>query len=151
MLFRSRRAPRDPKDFVAPVQRKALALRAKLDWLLPMLRVCIGIVWIVSGAVSLGIYPLQDSLALLARVGLTGTPALAALYGAAALDIALGFATFFFPRRWIWRLQIALVLGYSAVIALWLPELWLHPFGPVLKNLPLLAGLVLLHELDSAR
>jgi uncharacterized protein YbjT (DUF2867 family) len=146
-----RRAPRDPKDFIATDQRKALALRAKLDWLLPLLRACIGIVWLVSGAVSLGIYPVQESLALLARVGLAGKAALVTLYGAAALDIVLGLATLFFPRRWIWRFQIVLVLGYSAVIAFWLPELWLHPFGPVLKNLPMLAGLVLLHELNRAR
>jgi hypothetical protein len=93
----------------------------------------------------------QESLALLARVGLAGKAALVTLYGAAALDIVLGLATLFFPRRWIWRFQIVLVLGYSAVIAFWLPELWLHPFGPVLKNLPMLAGLVLLHELNRAR
>jgi uncharacterized protein YbjT (DUF2867 family) len=142
-----RREPRDPKDFVKGAEGKALAVRAKLDWLLPLLRASIAIVWIVSGVVSLGLYPVEDSLAMLRRVGLGSS---LALYGAAFLDIAVGVATLALKqRRWLWRFQIALILGYSAIIALWLPELWLHPFGPVLKNLPLLAAILLLHELEE--
>jgi hypothetical protein len=141
-----RRDPRDPKDFVRASEGKALALRAKLDWLLPLLRASIGIVWIVSGVVSFGLYPVHDSLAMLQRVGLASPWV---LYGAAAVDLALGVATFLVRRRWLWRVQIALIVGYSAIISVFLPELWLHPFGPVLKNLPLLAALVLLHEIDE--
>ena len=50
---------------------------------------------------------------------------------------------------WLWRAQIGLVAAYSAIIALWLPEWWLHPFGPLVKNIPLLAVLVLLHEMEE--
>jgi uncharacterized protein YbjT (DUF2867 family) len=146
-----RRTPRDPKDFVSPAEGKGLALRAKLDWLQPLLRASIGIVWIASGLVSVGLYPVEQSLAMLQRVGLTGSFATAALYGAAALDVALGIATFVSRRKGLWRLQMALILGYTAVISVFLPELWLHPFGPVLKNLPMLAALLLLHELDRRR
>ena len=141
-----RRELRDPQAFVPPAQGRALAQRAKLDWLLPLLRASIGLVWIVSGVVSLGLYPVQDSLAMLARVGLASP---IVLYGAAVLDIALGVASFAVNRRWLWRLQIALILGYTALITVFLPELWLHPFGPVLKNLPMLAALVCLHELQG--
>ncbi len=49
-----RRAPRDPSDFLDASSGAALALRARLDWLLPLLRFSIGTVWIVSGVVSLG-------------------------------------------------------------------------------------------------
>jgi hypothetical protein len=146
-----RRAPRDPKQFVSPAEGSALALRARLDWLLPLLRASIGLVWIVSGVVSLGLYPVELSLGMLQRIGLTGTSASAALYGAAALDIALGIASFTAKGKWLWRLQVALVLGYTAIISVFLPEFWLHPFGPVLKNLPMLAALLLLHELDRRR
>jgi uncharacterized protein YbjT (DUF2867 family) len=143
-----RRPPRDPKDFVSPAQGAVLALRAKLDWLVPLLRASVGAVWLGSGAVSLGLYPIEQSLALLERVGL-GHPAV--LYGAAALDIALGLATFTVKGKWLWRAQIALILGYTAVVSVFLPEFWLHPFGPLLKNLPMLAALVALHELAPRR
>jgi DoxX-like family len=145
------RAPRAPDEFLSPAEASRLAMRAKLDWLLPLLRGSIGVVWIVSGVVSLGPYPVEESLAMLERVGLTGGLARAALYGSAVLDIVLGIATFLAPKPLLWKAQVALILAYTAIITLFLPELWLHPFGPVLKNLPLLAALVLLHELDGRR
>jgi hypothetical protein len=71
------------------------------------------------------------------------------LYVAAALDLALGIATLVMQRRqWLYVLQAIVILGYTAIITLWLPEYWLHPYGPVLKNLPLLAALWLLYALD---
>ena len=88
---------------------------------------------------------------MLQRVGLTGTAALTALYGAAALDIVLGIATLRTNRKGLWRAQIALIVAYTAIISAFLPELWLHPFGPVLKNLPMLAALIALHELAPHR
>ena len=141
------RPPRAPEEFVSAKDSRPLLTRARLDWLLPVLRASLAIVWIGSGVVSLGLYPVDDSLAMLARVGLSDTRI---LYGAAVLDIALGVGIFALKRRkWLWRLQLALIAGYSAVIALWLPELWLHPFGPLLKNLPMLAAILVLHELEE--
>jgi hypothetical protein len=51
-------------------------------------------------------------------------------------------------RRALWLVQAALIVFYSAVITLRLPEFWLHPYGPVLKNLPILALLALLLALE---
>ena len=146
-----RRAPRDPNDFLDARSRARFALQARLDWLLPLLRFSLGAVWMVSGVVSLGLYPIEESLAMLQRVGLSGTAALTALYGAAALDIVLGIATLRTNRKGLWRAQIALIVAYTAIISAFLPELWLHPFGPVLKNLPMLAALIALHELAPRR
>jgi uncharacterized membrane protein YphA (DoxX/SURF4 family) len=147
------RIPRAVEQFVSGAERSALALRARLDWLLPVLRMSIALVWILSGVVSLGLYPVSDSLGFLERVGLTGAAALTALYGGALLDIALGAAVYLVKcrrwRRWMWRLQIAVMLGYTALITLFLPELWLHPFGPLLKNVPMLAATLLLHEMEG--
>jgi uncharacterized protein YbjT (DUF2867 family) len=145
-----RRAPCAPERFIGSGQGRALATRARLDWLLPLLRASVAMVWIASGVTSLGLYPLEDSLALLLRVGLSGPPAMAVLQGAAALDIAMGLGSLLLrKRRWLWRSQILLILGYSAIVALWLPEFLLHPFAPVLKNLPMLAAIVALHELEE--
>jgi hypothetical protein len=52
-------------------------------------------------------------------------------------------------RRWLWRAQFVLVLGYTAIITLCLPEQWLHPYGPVVKNVVILAALAVLHELEE--
>jgi uncharacterized membrane protein YphA (DoxX/SURF4 family) len=122
--------------------------RAQLAWLLPLLRVSLAAVWLTAGVVSFGLYPVSDSMALLARTGLTGPAASIALYGAATLDIVMGLATLFAPRRGLWLAQIGLIAAYTAIITIFLPEQWLHPYGPVVKNLPILAALAMLHQLD---
>lgn len=144
------RPPRPVEHFIAKPERYALVMQARLNWLLPILRVSIALVWIVTGIVSLGIYPVADSYALLARVGVTGMLAPVMLYGAALMDLALGVAILVLRRRyWLWIFQLALILFYTAVITLKLPEFWLHPYGPLLKNLPMLAAIWLLLEMEK--
>lgn len=144
------RPPLSPDQFVAPAYARAVAIQAKMRWLLPALRLSVGAVWLATGIVSLGLYPIEASYELLAR---TGTPVMLMplfLYGAAVLDIALGILTVI-PRRsrWLWAAQAALVLVYTIIISLKIPEFWLHPYGPILKNLPFLAGLWILYELED--
>jgi uncharacterized protein YbjT (DUF2867 family)/uncharacterized membrane protein YphA (DoxX/SURF4 family) len=143
------REPRAPWDFIRSRERAAVAARAQLNWLLPLLRVAIATLWIVSGIVSLTAYPVAASVALLGRVGIPATLAPTVLAGAAAIDIGLGIATLVARSRWLWRFQIAIIVAYTAIISVGLPEFWAHPFGPVLKNLPILAALLLLLQLEK--
>jgi uncharacterized protein YbjT (DUF2867 family) len=136
------RAPRPASAFDAD------ATAAKLAWLLPLLRVSIALVWIIAGVVSLGLYPLEESLAMLARAGIIGMAAPVALYGAAAVDLAMGVATLLWRSRALWVAQMTLIVGYTVVLTAAIPELWLHPFGPLAKNLPLLVALALLCALE---
>lgn len=141
--------PRAATEFIEPREAGSLRASLQLHWLLPLSRLTVALVWIVTGIVSLGVYPVAASLDLLARAGLHGSLALVALYVAAALDLALGVATLVTRKRqWLYAFQALVILGYTAIITVWLPEYWLHPYGPVLKNLPLLAALWLLYALD---
>lgn len=119
---------------------------------LPVLRVSIALVWIWTGIVSLGLYPTEESYALLARVGITGTLAPVALYGAAILDLLVGIGTLVLHRRqWLWLLQLAVIGGYTLIITFKLPEFWLHPYGPLSKNLVMLAAIYLLYTQEARR
>lgn len=111
-----------------------------------LMRLILAAMWLVTGALSLGIYPQADSLGLLERVGLHGTTALTTLYLAATLDTALGLLTLFRPNKFLWQAQAMLIVAYTLIISLWLPEFWLHPFGPILKNFPILMLLWLLNK-----
>ncbi|GAB3763954.1 NAD(P)H-binding protein [Ramlibacter monticola] len=145
------RAPRAPADFIAGPVRESARREATLDLWLPVLRLALAFLWIWTAIVSFGLYPVRDSYALLARVGLHGTPATLALYGAALLDLVLGLLTLAAPARWrrgVWLAQLALVAGYTVLITLFLPEYWLHPYGPIAKNLPILALIALLWSLE---
>lgn len=118
---------------------------------LKLTRYTLAAVWLAAGLLSLGIFPQQDSLALLGQVGLQGNVARYALYGAAALDLAMGVLTVLYPIRMLWLAQAVLVIAYTAIISIWLPQYWLHPFGPVVKNLPILLLLWLLYKHGEPR
>jgi uncharacterized protein YbjT (DUF2867 family)/uncharacterized membrane protein YphA (DoxX/SURF4 family) len=146
------RSPRPVARFVPEPWRRAARAEAVLAWLLPVLRAAVGVVWIVTGIVSLGLYPVQESYALLARAGVPAALAPLALYGAAALDLVFGVLCFSPWRgRLLWVAQAALILGYTIIISVRLPEFWLHPYGPLTKNLPMLAAIWLLGTLESKR
>lgn len=145
------RRPRPVDAFLTPDEAARTRTLALLSLLLPLLRLSMAAVWLWTAAVSFGLYPVQDSYRLLARLDLHGTFASLLLYGAAALDLAMGVASLALPARLrppLWVAQIALIAGYTALITWALPEYWLHPFGPVSKNLPLVCGLLLLLFLE---
>jgi uncharacterized protein YbjT (DUF2867 family) len=142
------RPPRDIASFV--VDPGAERARAKLDWLLPVLRLAIAIVWIATAIVSAFIYPAAASYDLLARSGIPEPLRPLMLYGASVFDVLLGAGTLFLRRRrWLWLMQLALIGFYSVVIAVRLPEFLIHPYGPLTKNLPMLAAIWLLYELEK--
>jgi uncharacterized protein YbjT (DUF2867 family) len=144
--------PPMPVDhFVGQHDRQTVKAWAVLGWVLPLFRMTLAFVWFASGLVSMGVFPIESSLAMLARVGIGSGLAPLALYGAAGLDVVMGVATLAWPRKRLWLAQIALVLGYTAIITVCLPEQWLHPFGPVVKNAPFLALLMALHALEDRR
>lgn len=144
-------APREARHFVPPDHAHAYRSQARLGWLLPVLRWSLAIVWIVTGIVSFGLYPREESFALLARAGVPASLQPLMLYGAATLDLLFGVACVWplHRRRWLWSAQAGLILVYTAIISIRLPEFWLHPYGPVLKNVALLAMLLLLAMLET--
>lgn len=144
------RAPRPAQGFIDPSQAQALRQQAQLRSLLPLLRVALAAMWLVTAWVSVFVYPLQASLDLLQRAHVPAAWAPPMLYAAALADALLGLAML--PARWrrqVYALQFALIVFYTAVISLFLPEFWAHPYGPVLKNLPLLALIGALYQLDT--
>jgi uncharacterized protein YbjT (DUF2867 family) len=146
------RPPLPVSAFVNPASRPVARREAVLGWMAPLLRLCVAFMWIIAGVVSLAPQSVDESLALLRQIGASSGIAPVLLTGAAALDIALGVLTLL-PRRppFLWTVQILLVLAYTTIISIFLPELWLEPFGPVAKNIPILGLLWLLHQLERRR
>jgi hypothetical protein len=141
--------PRPVSRFIDAAEAEAARSTALLGWLLPLLRWSIAAVWIVTAIVSLAVYPVEDSLELLARSGVAAPIAPAMLLGASLLDLVFGVGILVLRRRRaLWLAQMALVLIYTLIISLRLPEFWAHPYGPILKNLPMLAAMWLLYEFE---
>ncbi|MGN6652810.1 SDR family oxidoreductase [Trinickia sp.] len=138
------RAPLGIETFIDAREAPTLRAEAIAAWRNVLLRVALAIVWIVTALVSALAYPRAASLARLSHFGLQGLAADTALYGACALDVGFGVATLIRPGRVLWLSQMALMLFYTLLIAVALPEFLIEPFGPILKNVPILAILILL-------
>ena len=109
---------------------------------LDVLRFSMGFLWLWSG-IQPALTAADMSLDLLGRAGIAAEWQAAAFYASSALDIFFGILCFtkFRNYRFIWLAQFAVVLGYSVIVACRLPEMWLHPFAPLIKNVPILAVL----------
>lgn len=123
---------------------------ARLYFLGRPLRWSLGLMWLITGLLSVGIYPVTESQQLLAQVGLIGLPAMLALYGAAALDLVLGVLLLVGWRPVaVGMIQMGLMAAFT-LIAIGLPaEYWLHPFAPLVKNLPLLAATAVMMAIEA--
>ena len=112
-------------------------------------RYALAAIWLVTAALSFGLYPVENSLLLVEDLGLPRSGLLFVVYAGAALDLVMGVLTLAWPRRVLWLLQIAIIALYSLLATVLVPEYWLHPFGPLLKNLAVLALLWLLYRHDG--
>lgn len=128
-----------PNEFIVEQDREPLRLVALATWRNPLARGVLAIIWLVSAMVSAGLSPLDDSLARLAPFGLSGWPALSVLAVATFLDLAMGILTLLRPGRRLWQAQLLVVATYTLLVAWRLPAYLLEPFGPILKNLAVMA------------
>ena len=109
---------------------------------LDVLRFSLGFLWLWSG-VQPALTAADVSLDLLGRTGIAAEWQAAAFYTSSAVDVFFGILCFtkFRNYRLLWLAQFVVVLGYSVIVACRLPEMWLHPFAPLVKNVPILAAL----------
>jgi uncharacterized protein YbjT (DUF2867 family) len=136
---------RAPQPALPTQQDKTEVKRhALLGWLLPLLQISVALVWLCTAAVCLWAWPRAESYALLGKTGIPSAWQPLLFYGSVAMDSLFGVLCLLGKG---WRMQLYLVLAYSIIIACKLPEFLWHPFGPLLKNLPILALLMLFDQL----
>lgn len=117
----------------------------ELRWL----RLCLVFVWLWTAFVSLWEWNGQ-SLALLATLTDGWSGLKPALIGAgASIDAVLGLWLWWRPGRPAYGAAL-IVMGLMTLLATAIdPALWLHPLGPLSKNLPIAAALLVLWRLDA--
>jgi len=124
---------------------------ARLYFLRPLLRWALAILWPASGVVGL-VQPTATVTAILAGLGIAGSASLVVLWTACVIDMLVGAALML---RWrpplLAVVQIAIVLLYTAGLTWARPALWADPFGPLLKNLPILVAIAILAALERER
>lgn len=112
------------------------AARTFFFW--PLARYVLAVTWILSGLLPLlgGTGALYE---LLARAGVPASAQSAVLWGSTFADMALGAGLLI--GRFVGTAactQALLILGYTLFLSVTDPAWWLHPYGVLTKNLPML-------------
>ncbi len=132
--------PRRMDDMLArrPAQTQDL-WHARLYFLRPLLRAVLILLWIGSALAGVlapvASYAMVD--AAFSSLGLPSRP-LALAFSGVDLLIAGALLVRWRPH-WMAAIQVAVVAGYTILLTVLAPALWLEPFGALLKNLPILA------------
>ncbi len=116
---------------------------ARLYLLLPLAIAVLSVFWLASGAI--GLWQSKAAMAVLSGRGFSEATAALAVHAGSLIDMGLGVLILL--RRFVRHAAIGMVAisaGYVGASALWTPDLWADPLGPMVKVVPgmMLAGLV---------
>ncbi|MBL4627454.1 MAG: NAD-dependent epimerase/dehydratase family protein [Roseicyclus sp.] len=124
---------------------------ARLFLMRPLLRLTLAALWLASGLLGLFL-PSESFLPLTAHLALPDTFWLLLARGGGLADLAIAAAL---ARNWRPRamaaVQLALVVTYTVAFTLIAPALWLLPLGGLLKNIPILALILVWVTLEDER
>ena len=123
---------RDPSD----VQDR---WHAQLYFLAAATTIVLALTWVLSGVIGLAVVS-EVAQKIGARLGLQGALADVAAVSSCLMDIAVGIWVASRRSPGLCALvQIVIIAAYTLMLGVAMPELWLDPFGPLIKNLPMLA------------
>ncbi|MCP4038762.1 MAG: SDR family oxidoreductase [bacterium] len=112
------------------------------------LRVLVASIWIITPAVSLARW--DFSIGLLRNAGLPESILPALLCLSCGLEALVAAAILLRIRvTAVGILQLAMIVFYTSFLSATSPELWLDPFGPLSKNLPLIGAVLALMAVDE--
>ena len=124
---------------------------ARLYFLAPVLRLSLAGLWLSSGLVGMALMPaaIDD---LMHHSAISEFAATLLLCLAIATDCILGLLALFAWRVVLvgWLMLIALSI-YTISIGIMLPDVWLEPFGGLLKNIPLIPAVMAMMVLARRR
>lgn len=111
---------------------------AQLALLSPVITAVLFLTWITSGLLgfAFGVPAAQD---LLAALDLQSADPQLTTWITSGLNVLLGVLLLTpLSTGFLAGLQLSTVVAYTTALSIALPHLWLDPFGPLLKNVPLL-------------
>lgn len=114
-----------------------------------LLRYSLIFVWLTTALVSVLELHGQSAQLLAGISGLDPRSGTLLILGGAAVDAVLGLALWLKPNRAIYLAALAVMLVMTLVATVLTPWLWLHPLGPLTKNMPIAAALFILARKTS--
>ena len=144
-----------PRSLEAALQERPAQVQdrwhARLFFLSPILQAVLVFMWLASAWLGL-IHGEAQTKALVHNLGLPLGLADPLRIASSVLDIIIAGLVVF--DRSVSRtavVQLVVVIGYTLVIGFALPQLWLDPLGPLLKNLPVMLAIVVYGVIGDKR
>lgn len=145
-------APRGLTEMLAGRPSESQDLwHARLYLARPVVRLSLAVLWLVSGLLGLFGDPIVFER-LLAPLTQDQNIVTVMVTGMSLVDLAIAVALFTGWRLKLFAyIQLVVVLGYTLAITVIAPGLWTDPLGSVLKNIPILALLLVHRVLEQER
>lgn len=100
-------------------------------------RISLSILWIFTGLTSL-FWAKDIGYQVLSQGGVEGILADVAVLCGSVVDITIGLWLLSNWRlSWCFKAQLIIITAYTVLLTIMAPSFWLHPFGPLSKNIPL--------------
>ena len=136
------------KSAICSAEDNILTIQSDQPSRLPCyLYISVAILWLYSGIAPV-LFAQSTSLEMLAQLGIDKPYRMTLFIGSAVLDVIFGLLVLsrYRQQAWVWLIQLCVVVGYSIIVAIGLPENWFHPFAPLIKNIPIIALLFYLYR-----
>jgi hypothetical protein len=107
------------------------------------------LVWVTEGLLPKILFQQEIELSMAPEAGLTFAPPWVLVGVLGVAQLASGIAVLVLPkgpRAWLLLGQLLALLVLPIVVGFIRPTLWVHPFGPLIKNFPILAGTYLVYR-----
>ena len=110
----------------------------KPDDLIKAAKYSLASLWIFTGITSIHLSP-EIGHEVLAKANVAGLLADIAIYAGGIFDVILGlWVITSFKTKLCCIAQIVVILLYTLLLTLIDASFWLHPFGPITKNIPII-------------
>jgi hypothetical protein len=108
-------------------------------------RLSLSFLWVFTGITS-AFFAKEVGYDVLANGGITGGLADACIIAGSILDMLIGIWLLVGKKlKHCYFVQMAVIAIYSVLLTVIEPGFWLHPFGPLTKNIPLLVLIYILY------
>lgn len=110
----------------------------KQDGFMKAAKFSLAFLWVFTGITSTCFSP-EVGYEILASASITGLMADVSVYAGGALDIVIGlWLLSSIKLRLCCIVQVVIIALYTMLLTFIDPSFWLHPFGPITKNIPII-------------
>jgi hypothetical protein len=114
-------------------------------------RFSLAFLWLFTAFTS-AFFAREEGFEILARGGVTGLLAEISLYSGSILDALIGIWLLVGKRLdRCYLMQLWVIIVYSILLTVIDANYWLHPFGPLTKNIPILVLIYFLYSHERAK